>query len=472
MPVLSLRWRLTLWYSALLLVVLAATGVLIYIVLSRNLLEEIDRDLAARGSQVHSVLTFSSGELGPSHVTPAVIDPPGSQLAGPSVYVQVTDERGSVLVRSTNLRDEELPVDTNAIADGLAGRSSASTLTVDGRQHIRVMTLPLIHGQSVLGLVQVGQPLHQIDAALQRLSYLLVGGISLIWFFASFVGWALAGRTLRTVGEISQTADHIAETQDFAQRLSYRGPKDEVGDLASTFNRMIARIDRSFQAQRQFVADSSHELGTPLTIIRGNVDLLKRNLSDEDRQESLTAIQTATVRMDRIIGDLLMLSNLDEGQDMQPENVSLNTLVEEVYNETRVCATEHTLEIGRLDTVNIFGQPERLRELLVNLVDNALKYTPPGGRITLSLRHEQEWARLSVSDTGIGIPPENQDRVFDRFYRVDKARSRSRGGTGLGLSIVKAVAIAHGGSVRVQSKLGEGSTFIVLLPARSYGSSH
>src|SRR3990172_8742498 len=190
-----------------------------------------------------------------------------------------------------------------------------------------------------------------MDATLGRLSILLASGIAMVWFFASFVGWSLAGRALRTVSDISRTADQIAETQDFAQRLSYRGPRDEVGELASTFNRMIARIDRTFEAQRQFVANSSHELGTPLTVIRGNVDLLRRDLAEEDRRECLMAIEAAATRMDRILGDLLTLASLDDEQAIPPEIVELHTLVREVYEETRVCATQHALEIDSLESV-------------------------------------------------------------------------------------------------------------------------
>ena len=461
---LPLRWRLTIWYSVLLLVVLGATGILIYMLLSHNLLQEVDGELSNRGSEVHSVLTFSSSDAGTPHIMPTQIEPPSGDFASPSIYVQVTDEHGTVLVRSTNLSHRELPLDPDAISGGLAGRPSFSTLRAEGNERIRLLTLPLIHGQQVMGLVQVGESLHQIDATLGRLSILLGSGIAMVWFFASFVGWSLAGRALRTVSEISRTADQIAETQDFAQRLSYRGPRDEVGELASTFNRMIARIDRTFEAQRQFVANSSHELGTPLTVIRGNVDLLKRDLAEEDRRECLAAIESASTRMDRIIGDLLTLATLDDNQGAPAEAVDLRSLIRDVYNETRICTTQHALEIGRLDALHVLGHRERLRELLVNLVENAVKYTPDGGRITLTAQRDHDWAYLSVSDTGVGIAREHLERIFDRFYRVDKARSRSKGGTGLGLSIVKAIALAHGGSVQVRSEVGRGSIFSVLLP--------
>lgn len=468
---LPLRWRLTIWYSILLLVVLGATGILIYILLSHNLVQEVDQELSNRGSEIHSVLTFSSSDAGHLHIMPTQIEPPTGDFASPSIYVQVTDEHGTVLVHSTNLSNQQLPIDPDAISGGLGGRPSFSTLhTKDRNEPIRLLTLPLIHDQQVMGLVQVGQSLHQIDGTLRRLSVLLGSGIAMVWFFASFVGWSLAGRALRTVSDISRTADQIAETQDFAQRLSYRGPRDEVGELASTFNRMIARIDRTFEAQRQFVANSSHELGTPLTVIRGNVDLLKRDLGEEDRRECLAAIETASTRMDRIIGDLLTLATLDDNQGAPPEAVDLRSLVQEVYDETRVCATRHALEIGRLDAIHVLGHRERLRDMLVNLVENAVKYTPDGGHITLSAQRNRDWVYLSVEDTGVGISEEHLGRIFDRFYRVDKARSRSKGGTGLGLSIVKAIAAAHGGSVQVRSEVGRGTIFSVLLPLTNDGS--
>ena len=226
---------------------------------------------------------------------------------------------------------------------------------------------------------------------------------------------------------------------------------------------MIERLHRFFQSQKNFVADASHELRTPLTVIRGNVDLLERNMSEEDRRESLRAIKSESSRMSKIVSDLLLLAEIESGQTEPPEKVSLRGLVLDEAKRAQPLAGNHKIMTGQLESISITGDAYRLKQLLSNLVNNAIKYTPDGGTITLSLFRDGEWVRLEVRDTGIGIPPEYLPHMFDRFYRVDKARSRAGGGTGLGLAIVKGIAEQHGGKVNVVSESGKGSTFTVWL---------
>jgi len=230
-----------------------------------------------------------------------------------------------------------------------------------------------------------------------------------------------------------------------------------------TFDQMIERLHRFFQSQKNFVADASHELRTPLTVIRGNVDLLERNMSEEDRRESLRAIKAESSRMSKVVSDLLLLAEIESGQIEPAERIALKGLVLDEAKRAQPLAGNHKIITGRLEDISITGDAYRLKQLLSNLVNNAIKYTPEGGTITLSLFREGEWACLEVSDTGIGIPPEHLPHMFDRFYRVDKARSRAGGGTGLGLAIVKGIAEQHGGKVSVVSELGKGSTFTALL---------
>ncbi len=226
---------------------------------------------------------------------------------------------------------------------------------------------------------------------------------------------------------------------------------------------MIEHLDRVFQSQRYFVADASHELRGPLTVIRGNLDLLKRNFSEDDRRESLKAIERELIRMSKIVDDLLLLTEVESGQPTQQQEVSLKNILLEELDRARTLAGERKIVVERQEDLVAKGDAQRLRHLLANLVDNAIKYTPESGTVTLSLFQDNSWACLEVSDTGIGIFPEHLPHIFDRFYRVDKARARTGGGIGLGLAIAKGIAEQHGGKLAVTSQPGKGSKFTLRL---------
>jgi signal transduction histidine kinase len=245
--------------------------------------------------------------------------------------------------------------------------------------------------------------------------------------------------------------------------VGYTGPRDEIGELATTFDHMIEHLDKVFQSQRYFVGDASHELRGPLTVIRGNLDLLKRKLSEEERRESLNAIERESIRMSRIVDDLLLLAEVESGQTTQQQEVPLRNILSEEVARARNLAGERKIIVERQEDLAVKGDAQRLRQLLANLVDNAIKYAPDEGTIKHSLFQDGPWARLEVADTGIGITPEQLPHIFDRFYRVDKARTRASGGTGLGLAIVKGIAEQHDGKVTVASQPDKGSTFTVWL---------
>jgi signal transduction histidine kinase len=213
------------------------------------------------------------------------------------------------------------------------------------------------------------------------------------------------------------------------------------------------------------VADVSHELRSPLTAIRGNLDLLRRGGVDNnaERDASITAIDSESARMQRMVQDLLLLAHADAGVGIQKETVELDTLLLDIYRQARLTASGVKVSWGSEDQAQVVGDPDRLKQLFVNLVDNAIKYTPNGGEVTLSLEREEPWVRVAVADTGVGIPPRDLPKIFDRFYRIDRARARADGGAGLGLSIVKWIVDAHDGRIDVKSEVGKGSTFTVWL---------
>jgi signal transduction histidine kinase len=248
-----------------------------------------------------------------------------------------------------------------------------------------------------------------------------------------------------------------------SRRLPDPGRRDEIGNLTMVLNRNLERLEQLFHVRQRFLADVSHELRTPLTTIRGNVDLMRR-IGEAD-PEILDVVQEELERMTRLVGDLMLLARADTGAlPIQQQSVELDTLFLDVYRQVRSLDQTINVSLEEVDQVMVLGDADRLKQLILNLVENAIKYTPPGGRVMMSLSKENGRSKLVVEDTGIGIPAEDLPHIYDRFYRVDKARTRSQGGSGLGLSIAKWIVEAHQGTIEVESEVGRGTTFTVHLP--------
>lgn len=457
----SIRLRLTLWYVGLLGAVLILFGLVLYSVLARSMMNEVDRTIQTRAQQVASSIEVDPVLLSLRGVA---ILPPVDPFSSPGVFVQVSDREGKIVDRSENLVNRFLPLEASRRERILRGQAEVYILQA-GESRLRVFTAPLPVGPQIVGVIQVAASLYEMDATLQRLAYVLAGGIGLALLVAAIIGAFLARAALQPIDDITRTALRITRTDDLSRRLERVWPQDEVGRLAATFNEMLARIENLFHTQQRFIADVSHELRTPLTTIRGNVDLLRRlNRIDQD---SLAAIEDEADRMARLVADLLLLAQADAGVKLEKKPVELDTLLLEVYRQARLLADEVRVTLGHEDQAVVLGDADRLKQLLLNLVENALKYTPPGGEVTLSLHRGDGWVRVAVADTGVGIPAQDLPHIFERFYRVDKARSRERGGTGLGLSIAQWIAQAHGGRIEVESEVGKGSTFTVWLPEGS-----
>jgi len=295
-----------------------------------------------------------------------------------------------------------------------------------------------------------------------------------VLFVASLgVGWVVAGRVLRPIGRITSVARDIQAT-DLSRRIELPGPDDELKQLSDTFDAMLARLDAAFAAQRQFVADASHELRNPLAIIRTNVDvaLADPRADPEDLRHTIAVVKRASDRMARLVDDLLALARRQE-PTLEHEPVDLGAAVAEASDDFVVPAAARNIVLDRAIApgVIVAGDREALKRAVANLLENAVRLAPAGSRIRLATGSEGDRAWIAVADEGPGIAPEDQPHVFDRFWRADKARARADGGTGLGLAIVRQIAESHGGQVRLQSKVGVGSSFVIWLPVASAGST-
>jgi heavy metal sensor kinase len=344
--------------------------------------------------------------------------------------------------------------------------SSFATLNLKSGERVRVYSVPLIVRGQMLGHVQTVRSLEDFDSIVNNLTIPFVVIVLVALGLLALSGWLATRRAFAPVEQITEAAYRIGVNHNLTERIEIDSQSnDEVARLGRAFNTMLDQLEKTFKSQKQFIADSSHELRTPLTVIRGNLDLLKRNPDPKNQTESLQAMERETERMKRLVEDLLLLAQADARQIIEMHPLQLDTLVLDVYMNTRVLADarHQTLKLGHFDPVALDGDAERLKRAILNLVDNAIKYSPEGGTITVSLYRGKKWARVVVADTGIGIAEKDQALIFDRFYRVDKARSRGSGSTGLGLAIVRHIAEAHGGRVTLESGEGKGSTFTLWL---------
>jgi heavy metal sensor kinase len=329
---------------------------------------------------------------------------------------------------------------------------------------LSVYSLPVREEGHLVGLVVVAASLYEVLATTRLLLSLLVAGGLGVVLLAVLGGGMLVRRGLRPLEEMASVAEGITARR-LDQRLALRAPPREVERLAGTFNAMLDRLHAAFEAQRRFVADASHELRTPLTTIRGRSEVLLLSPTlDAETREGLVMIRDEAGRMGRLVANLLLLARGDEGRTIDQRPVELDVLLLEVARQARALAQGVSVTISHEDQALVRGDADLLKQLLLNLVDNALTYTPPGGQVALALSVADGQARLAVRDTGPGIPPAEVARIFERFYRLDRARSRRSGGAGLGLAIARWIAEAHGGHIEVESTVGQGSTFTVVLP--------
>jgi len=459
----SIRTRLIFWYTGLLAVSLLFFGALIYSLLASILTTVMDDRLA---SQAGGVISLIQKENDPGAIMlSGRMQLPSTDVFASQYFIEIVGADGEPVQLSQNLQGQRLPMPNKLAGDIASGATHAYTIDAGGGARLRVASVPFVVARRPVGAVLVAQSLADLDAGLAVVrTALLIGALTSL-LLAAVGGVILARAALRPIQVITTTARQITQAQDLSQRIPVIVPNDEVGRLTSTINDMLARLETLFQAQHRLVADVSHELRTPLTTIQGNLDLLRRGAVDDPtlRGDALRAIGDETARMRRLVNDLLLLAQADAGLKLRQQPVELDTLLLEVYRQAQMMTQGVTVRLGAEDQAAVLGDSDRLRQLLLNLVDNAIKYTPAGGTITLGLIRHAGWAQVTVSDTGMGITTEDLPHIFERFYRADRSRGRS-GGSGLGLSIAQWIAQAHGGRIEATSQVGKGSTFTVWLP--------
>jgi signal transduction histidine kinase len=439
-------------------------GSALYGILRRSLQAEVDRTLIETTREIQSTARRQIVPTTPFNWETVVTLAPLDVFATSDIFVQVRDPSGVTLATSANLRNQAVPSlpeeDWHRV---LSGWSDLRTVKVE-ETRLRLHSERIVVEGELVGVLQVAASLRSTDEALQRLlSVLLVGGgIGLV--LAAVGGALLAYQSLAPIAQATETARQIASTENLGERIPVSPVQDEVGRLVTTFNEMLARLERLFQGQQRFITDISHELRTPLAAIRGNIEILQRGAQNDPilLRESLQDIEREVIRMSRLVADMLVLARADAGVHLERRPVELDRLLLEVYREAHHLSRDVEVKLGSEDQLQVLGDSDRLKQLLLNLVDNAVKFTPPNGTVTLSLYREGPWACLAVSDTGIGITPEEQRHIFDRFYRGKGARRKS--GTGLGLSIARWIVEEHDGQITVESQQGQGSTFVIWLP--------
>jgi heavy metal sensor kinase len=457
----SLRLQLTLFFTAVLAASLLAFSALLYVLLERSLALDVDQVLASKAEDIARTSRLQNESAPRSRrIRLPYID----AFATSDIYIQLLDASGQLVERTGNLGDDALPRTEAALAHGRQGEPWYESLVIDG-EPLRIYTAPLLVDGQTVGFIQVGRSVQDEEHALARVQRLLLFCDALVVIAAAAVGWVLARASLRPIDRVTQAARAIGLSGRLDRRLDPVNRHDEVGRLVATFNDMLDRLETAFLAQRRFVADASHELRTPLTTIRGNAELLRRapDLPRGDVDEALADIASEAQRMSRLVTELLQLARADAGQQLERAPVRVDELVLDVVRQMQPHKPAVTLATGPVTAGLVQGSQDALKELLLILVDNALKYTPPGGHVQVGVQRDGGFLVIRVTDDGIGIDPADLPHIFERFYRATHVRQQ--GGTGLGLAIARWIAERHQGRITVDSTPGKGSTFSVWLPA-------
>ena len=492
----SIRFRLAITYATILILSFIIFGMISYLSISSILLDNLDSSLSTeinwiknnitpieKKKRVKQRKTFIFTPQKPTKVkskklkkidstklaivdTVETIEPDETWN---KIYEHLLWNSKNNFIFITDLNDEEIYRSANLKNDTLyfAGNIETDKINFLWSSNLRSKSMRLAATKTDKMKILVGYPFEEISDILNELFSVLILIIPISFVISIVTGWFLARKSLQPVDQITRTAREISSL-NLSKRIPPNEIDDEIGRLITTFNEMIDRLQKSFEQTKQFSVSASHELRTPLTILRGEIEVaLKSNKTPEEYVNTLKSLLDEVVRMSSIIDSLFNLTKSDAGQtDVHFEIINLDTLVMELYEDSEHLAKNKNISIllNKMDEVKIRGDKVKLRQLFLNLIDNAIKYNNEFGKVEISLYKENKTAIFTISDTGIGIPKESINKIFERFYRVDKARSRELGGSGLGLAIAKWIVDLHKGTIEVNSELGKGSTFIIKFP--------
>jgi heavy metal sensor kinase len=466
----TVRGRLTLWYVSVLALALVTFSIILYALMSRALYERMDSGLRSIIEVSTRSLTNDTEE---GQSVQSAAQSTAAELSNPQQALLIFDGTGQLLAE--NHPEEDFPArlpDLSSIPEDEVYIYTVAEEDDDSERHRVAVQRVKVPPAGTPYIILASQPLKAVEDELEALRETLYFAGPVALLLAGLGGWFLARKSLAPVVAMAGSARRIG-AENLGQQLPVANPRDELGQLAITFNELLARLDEAFAQQRQFMADASHELRTPLSVMHtaAGVTLKKQRRREGEYREAIRMMDEQTQRLSRIVSDMFILARADAGRyPLRKKTLYLNDLIEEVARAGNLLAAgkNATLEIANLPEAEFYGDEDLLRRMILNLVDNAIKYTPPGGVVRLGLSREPDGYEIAVSDTGPGIPAEAQLRIFERFYRVDKARSRSEeasgGGAGLGLAIASWIAQAHDGSLDLTRSDANGATFVAKLP--------
>lgn len=457
----TLRSRLTFFYTSLLGIVLVLFGVGVYAQVSTILVQQTDQKLESAAFDTLQLLRVNAE--GKFSLTSLI-------SYDSSLTIQLWNAHGRIVdvAQAFNTIEPRIsPLDPDGL-DAALDDSMRTIQEVELDEGVeRVLTMPLeTIGGDLAGAIQVGTDISEVNLLLQNLRHSLILAGSIALGIAGLGGWLSTRRVLEPLSAVTRTASEITRADDLSRRIPESGTEDEIGELIHTFNQTLERLEVLFNLQRRFMADVGHELRTPLTVIKGNTEIMRREGKLD--KELLAVMEKEVDRLTRMVGDLLLLAQAEAGKlPLASELVELDTLLLEILQEAHILAAgRQKIKITEIDQVLVKGDQDRLKQVLLNLVSNAVSYTQDGGEIQLGLFKKDGMSCLIVRDNGPGIPPDDLDHIFERFYRAEKSRARSEDGKGygLGLSIAYWIIRNHGGKIEVESKLGKGTKFEVWLP--------
>lgn len=432
-------------------------------------MSQVERDLQIKANEVlKSTKVVSSLPF----FLQQIILPDVEVFAAPDVYLQVVSKNGEIVARSRNLGKYSLPVENEVAGKVFQGEREFTTFTVDNEK-FRMVVNPLLLDGEIVGMLQVARPLKTVVIALTRLQKILFVGGFISLLISLGLGWFMSGRALRPIRQLTHEAKTIGEERNFQRRVQYSGTRDELGELAVTFNVMLTgledaykRLTESLFLQKRFVADASHELRTPLTSIQGNVDfLLQLGHKDENIQrEALADISAETKRLNRLVGNLLTLAKADSGFKLNFTELELTLVLEEVIRQARflVQGQNFTAEINEAQGIMLKADADYFKQMLYIFFDNGFKYTPAGKKFIFRVERQEAQVAFIFKNEGSGISPRDLPHIFERFYRSETSRTGE--GTGLGLAIAEWIIKEHSGKIKVESKEEKETIFTITFP--------